>query len=298
MRGRPRPESFREHLFRLDRLIDDVAARAGVDFEEAAQSDRVEGLVEGALETWAELARQAEEMLGRAPSLASLAESVGADASVRAGAGALLRQAGRSWLRPRARWVERVPARGPVVLAVVRVGEPSGWDALALRVLLGDDPPGRRDAGLLVDPDLVAAPVLAAALERTGGGSIDRRAAVEMLGEGGAVLAFLAGAPRRTGASRSGRVDERVVARLALRSRAAVVPVAVAGGTASGLLGRIAPIARGGGIEIAFGTPLRGGLRRGPDAAADAARVSRLSRELRASLQDLAGGADGDRGRA
>jgi len=301
---RLRPDAFREHLFRLERAIDAAAADAGISLVEAGRADRVEGLLEGALETWAELARQAEEMIGRAPSLASLAESVGSDPLVRSRATELLRQAGLTWLRPRARSIERVPARGPVVLAAVRVGEPSGWDALALRLLLGDEPPGRTGAGLLVDPGLLASPVVAAALDRTGGGAIDRRAAVALLRREGAVVAFVAARASRArragaGASRAHagtdrpgtgrRPDERSLVRLALRARAPIVPVAVSGGSGGGLLGRLSPIARGSSLDFVFGAPLRVASRRGEGAAADATLVARLARELRGHLEELAG---------
>lgn len=306
----PRPDRFREHLFRLDRAIDEIAARAGVSLDESGRTERVEGLLEGALETWAELARQAEEMIGSAPSLASIAESVGSDPAVRSRATALLRQAGLTWLKPRARFVERVPSRGAVVLAAVRVGEPSGWDALALRLVLGDDPPGRAEAGLLVDPGLLASPVVSAAADRTGGGAIDRRAALDLLRGQGAVVAFVADRASRvrTVRARAGdarpagkgtigtrRFDERAVVRIALRARATIVPVAVTGGSGRGLLGRLSPIARGGSLDLSFGSPMRSPARRGGEAVADAAQVARLARDLRELLREVARGAAADR---
>lgn len=284
-----RPEAFREHLFRLDRMLDDLASRAGVVLDRPDRVERVEGLVEGALETWAELARQAEQALARAPSLGSLAESLGGDPVVRARAAALLRQAGRSWLQPRAHRIERVPRRGPVVIAVRRIGEASGWDALALRLLLEEEPTRRSEAGLLVDPELVASPVLSLALERTGGGAIDRAAAAARLDEGGTVVAFLHGRSPRDGGTRGRRVDERMIVRLALATRAAVVPVAVSVGAGGGLLGRLSPMARGGRLELAFGAPMpRGPRRSAAPPAADPGLIARRSRELRDLLDHLA----------
>lgn len=288
---RLRPEDFREHLFRLDRLIDEVAAGAGLVLGEPDRAERVEGLVEGALETWAELARQAEKALARSSSLAGFAENLGVDPVVRARTAALLRQAGRSWLQPQARGIERVPRRGPVVLAVRRLGEASGWDAIALRLLLEDDPPSRPGVGLLVAAGRLDSPVVGLALERTGGGAIDRGEAARMLRDGGAVVAFVEGrrlprAPRARGAP---ALDERAVVRLALATRASVVPVLVSGGAAGGLLARLSPIARGGRIDLAFGSPLARGARRGAEAPRqEASVVARLARELRDRLDDLA----------
>ncbi|MFM8413076.1 MAG: hypothetical protein ACKOCT_22705 [Alphaproteobacteria bacterium] len=277
-------------MFRLDRMIDDVAARAGLVLDEPDRVERVEGLVEGALETWAELARQAEEALSRAPTLAALAESVGNDPVVRARTSALLRQAGRTWLQPRARGIERVPRRGPVLLAVTRIGDASGWDAVALRLLLEDDS-SRPGAGLWLDPGLVASPVVSAALERTGGGAIDRRVAASTLRDGGLVAVFVdGGSAPAASRSRARRVDERVAVRLALATRASIVPVAISGGSGGGLLGRLAPLAplaRGSRIELAFGAPLRRGLRRAADAAVEPGLVARVARELGELLDGL-----------
>jgi 1-acyl-sn-glycerol-3-phosphate acyltransferase len=137
-----------------------------------------------------------------------------------------------SWWRVQVRGVEAVPSTGPVLVVANHAGVVP-WDALVLRHALRRDHPARRDLRPLLDDRECALPVFGPAAVRAGAIRASAEAAEWVLARGGAVGVFPEGS---AGARKPWRDRYTLVrfgrggfAKVALRTRAAIVPCAIVG---------------------------------------------------------------------
>jgi len=217
------------------------------------------------------------------------------------------------WWRVTVVGVERLPARGPVLLVANHAGF-LPWDALMVKTAVRRAHPSPRTIRFLELDWAFATPWLSTLVRKLGGVPATPYNALRLLEEGGAVLAFPEGVraaqrrfPERYRIQRFGRGG---VVEIALRARATLVPVAVVGseeahphiadvpwlGRLFGLptlpvtptfplLGPLGLVPLPARWRIEFCRPLE--LERvGPDAAEDRAYVFEVSEKLRAALQE------------
>jgi 1-acyl-sn-glycerol-3-phosphate acyltransferase len=137
-----------------------------------------------------------------------------------------------SWWRTAVRDVEHVPAKGGAVVVANHAGIVP-WDAFVLRHALGRDHPARRELRPLLDDRECALPLVGAAAIRLGAVRASPEAAESLLREGTLVGVFPEGS---AGARKPWRDRYRLLrfgrggfVKLALRTRAPIVPCAIVG---------------------------------------------------------------------
>lgn len=139
----------------------------------------------------------------------------------------------RRWWRVEALDVERVPARGPVVLVANHGGALLPYDALMIATALRAAHPSGRQARPLVEDYLYHFPHLGTWLARMGAVRADRSNARRLLGAGAAIIVFPEG-QRGLGKPYGQRYHLQRFGRggfvsLCLETRAPLVPVSVIG---------------------------------------------------------------------
>jgi len=219
------------------------------------------------------------------------------------------------WFRCEVRGVEHVPAAGPALL----VGNHAGslpYDSAMVMHAIRRDHPARRDVRPLVEDAVFHLPWLGPLMNRIGGVRACPENAERLLAAGEVIAVFPEGVKGmgklwrdRYRLQRFGRGG---FVKLALRSRAPIVPVAVVGAEeALPLLARVTWFARSVGIpyvpitptfpwlgpagllplpskwKIWFGEPVDLAAEYGPDAADDRLLVGRVSEQIRAQVQAM-----------
>lgn len=221
----------------------------------------------------------------------------------------------RAWWRVDVVNLERVPARGPVMLVANHGGTLLPYDALMVAMALRRDHPARRRARPLVEDYLCDCPHLGTLLARIGAVRDDPRNARRLLDDDGAVIVFPEGA---AGLGKPYR-DRYRVGRFAgdfidvcLATRAILVPVSIVGAEETyPLLARAERVGRLLGLPyipvtpmfpwlgalgliplptkwtIRFGEPLNPAARYEARDPADLALVGRLREEVRQRIQRM-----------
>jgi 1-acyl-sn-glycerol-3-phosphate acyltransferase len=218
-----------------------------------------------------------------------------------------------AWWRTAVRDAARVPATGPAIVVANHAGVVP-WDALVLRLALRLDHPAHRELRPLLDDRECSLPVAGAIAVRLGAVRASPDAAEAILGEGQLVGVFPEGS---AGARKPWRERYRLqrfgrggFVKLALRTRAPIVPCAIVGSEeaspgisrAGWLAERLGVPLIGKGAALRFGPaaalplPSRWSLRFGtpieveghaPSAASDAAAVNALTERVRSTLQTM-----------
>jgi 1-acyl-sn-glycerol-3-phosphate acyltransferase len=219
----------------------------------------------------------------------------------------------RAWWRTAVREVDRVPAAGPAIVVANHAGV-IPWDALVLRQALLLDHPSHRELRPLLDERECALPVVGSIAVRLGAARSSPDVAEAILGQGQLVGVFPEGS---AGARKPWRERYRLqrfgrggFVKLALRTRAPIVPCAIVGSEeaspgisrAGWLAERLGVPLIGKGAALRFGPaallslPSRWSLRFGtpieldghpPSQADDAATVNALTERVRSSLQAM-----------
>ena len=218
-----------------------------------------------------------------------------------------------TWWRTVVREVGHVPARGPAIVVANHAGVVP-WDALVLREALRRDHPARRALRPLLDDRECDLPLVGPMLVRLGAVRASPQAAEALLSEGQVVGVFPEGS---AGARKPWRERYRLqrfgrggFVKLALRTRAPIIPCAIVGSEeaspgisrAGWLAERLGVPLIGKGAALRFGPaavlplPARWSLRFGPPVpldghgpadAEDPAIVNVLSERVRATLQGM-----------
>jgi 1-acyl-sn-glycerol-3-phosphate acyltransferase len=293
------PVGVARRLSRLERRVEEALAASG----DAARDDRdaVAAAADGLLAAFAELRRR------------SLTELVTAVGSVEAGE-ALVALLYRWWWRVDTVALDRVPARGRVILAVNRSGALLPYEALMLRAALARDGAVSRTSRLLVDDWLLRVPGIGPALAGLGA-IVTTQAARRALARDEALVCY----PEGPAAAAKPFRDRyrlaafgRGVARLAIATGTPIVPVAVIGAEETHpVLARLDPVGRLLGLPtlpvtatfpwlgvaglvplptkwtLLCGEPLEVADRHPPEAARDATAVARVRDQVRERLQAL-----------
>jgi 1-acyl-sn-glycerol-3-phosphate acyltransferase len=218
-----------------------------------------------------------------------------------------------AWWRTTVREGARVPATGPAIVVANHAGVVP-WDALVLRQALRLDHPAHRELRPLLDERECALPLIGPMAIRLGGVRASPEAAEAILADGRLVGVFPEGS---AGARKPWRERYRLqrfgrggFVKLALRTRAPIVPCAIVGSEeaspgisrAGWLAERLGVPLIGKGAALRFGPaallplPSRWSLRFGPPMelhdhspadAADAAIVNALTERVRSALQAM-----------
>jgi len=135
-----------------------------------------------------------------------------------------------SWWRVETKGIDRVPARGPVVV-VANHGGVAPWDALVLRMALRRDHPARRELRPLLEEPALGAHGLGLLLRRLGAVAATAENARRLLADGMALGVFPEGSAPRPWPQRYriGAFGRGGFVKLALRSGAPIVPCAIVG---------------------------------------------------------------------
>ncbi|HVK74962.1 MAG TPA: lysophospholipid acyltransferase family protein [Kofleriaceae bacterium] len=229
------------------------------------------------------------------------------------------------WFRVEARGVEHVPSTGPVLLVANHAGS-LPYDSAMVMHAIRRDHRARRDVRPLVEDAVFHLPWLGPLVQRIGGVRACPENAERLIDQGEVVAVFPEGIK---GMSKLWRDRYRLqrfgrggFIKLALRTRAPIIPVAVVGSEeALPLLARVTWFAKSVGIpyvpvtptfpwlgplglvplpskwKIEFGAPLDLAAEYGPEAADDRLLVGRLSEQVRAQVQAMVDGLRGHRPR-
>jgi 1-acyl-sn-glycerol-3-phosphate acyltransferase len=233
----PSPEEFLSRLQSLEAQVEDALGRARTGAGGIGQDLLIEAVNQG-LGLYAQVRRELPEirdlwvrarMLGRGAAV----DDFGYDAAFAAWAEPVLDALYGYWWRVEAINVERVPARGRVVLVANHGGALLPYDALMVATALRTVHPAHRRARPLVEDYLYYWPHVGTALARLGAVRAARANARRLLEREEAVIAFPEGArglgkPYRE-RYRLQRFGRGGFVRLALEAHAPIVPVAVIG---------------------------------------------------------------------
>jgi 1-acyl-sn-glycerol-3-phosphate acyltransferase len=219
----------------------------------------------------------------------------------------------RAWWRTTVREAARVPATGPAIVVANHAGLVP-WDALVLRLAMRLDHPARRDLRPLLDERECALTLVGPIAVRLGAVRASPEAAEALLADGKLVGVFPEGS---AGARKPWRERYRLqqfgrggFVKLALRTRAPIIPCAIVGSEeaspgisrAGWLAERLGVPLIGKGAALRFGPaallplPSRWSLRFGPAIdvrdhpaaqAGDPATVNALTERVRAALQSM-----------
>jgi 1-acyl-sn-glycerol-3-phosphate acyltransferase len=285
----------------------------------AATPDRA-SLEREAREALARLGPALQRRLGTAADLARLLleppsrlDRFGMDPAFAERLGAVMEPLYTTWWRVRVRGIEAVPAAGPVIVVANHAGVVP-WDAFVLRHALRRDHPAHREMRPLLDDRELALPVVGPAAIRAGAVRASPEAAERLLADGDVLGVF----PEGSAGARKPWRDRYTLLRfgrggfvkLALRTRATIVPCAIVGSEeAAPAVSRAGWLAERLGIPLLFDHPAlrlapaaflplpsRWSLRFGepvdvsdrpPEAADDPATVNALAERVRAALQGM-----------
>jgi 1-acyl-sn-glycerol-3-phosphate acyltransferase len=219
----------------------------------------------------------------------------------------------RAWWRTSVRDAARVPSTGPAIVVANHAGLVP-WDALVLRLALRLDHPARRELRPLLDERECTLPLVGPVAVRLGAVRASPDAAEAVLAQGQLVGVFPEGS---AGARKPWRERYRLqrfgrggFVKLALRTRAPIIPCAIVGSEeaspgisrAGWLAERLGVPLIGKGAALRFGPaallplPSRWSLRFGPAVdvrdhppalAADPATVNALTERVRSTLQAM-----------
>lgn len=326
-----RHDLFRERLRALDGLVERALAESG---GVGPGGSRITEAFDALLDGWARLAREIEEgtplealaaLLGpeRVPEI----DEFGYDRAYEEQVAPLFRALYRTWWRVETQGLENVPASGRVLLVANHAGGLFAYDGAMLKVALQDEHPAQRCARPLVDDFVYNLPFVGDFMTRCGGVRACQQNAERLLRRDEAVVVFPEGTKgigkpysQRYRLQRFGRGG---FVRIALRTGAPVVPVAIVGseeihpiiGSWDWLarqlrlpyfpitptfpwLGPLGLIPLPSKWRIEFGAPLDWSQQFGPEAAKDRLLVSRLGEDVRQRVQRLLVGALERRGPA
>jgi 1-acyl-sn-glycerol-3-phosphate acyltransferase len=235
-------ERFAERLRALDSEVERAIAESG---GESVVSGYVNGGVEAALAGYARVARDIESGVGWLPRVLGFGArhddaTRDADESVAGPTldddpllGLLLRGLYRAWWRVEVAGLENVPRTGRVLLVANHSGGLFPYDAAMLTVALEERRTARRDVRPLLDEFVCNLPLVAELGRRIGGVRARPETAERLLADDQAVIAFPEGTAglgkpyaQRYRVRRFGR---GAYVRAALRTGAAVLPVAIIG---------------------------------------------------------------------
>jgi 1-acyl-sn-glycerol-3-phosphate acyltransferase len=335
-RGRmPRRKARRASSFedRLKALEDDVEQALAASGAAPAVERSVAEAVESVLDGYARLARA----VGNARPAGAIADlfarrrvaevdPFGHDRVFAESVAPLFRALYRTWWRVDTAGVENVPSSGKALLVGNHSGGVFAYDGAMLKVALMDEHPAHRPARPLVDDFVYRLPFIGDFMTRCGGVRASMQNAERLLRQDQAVIVFPEGTK---GIGKSFDQRYRLVrfgrggfVRLALRTGAPVVPIAIVGGEEiHPILARWEWLARQIGLpyfpvtptfpwlgllgliplpskwRIEFGEPFDWSSY-GPKGADDRILVSRLTEEVRGRVQHMVVGALERRGPA
>lgn len=222
------------------------------------------------------------------------------------------------WFRVQAIGVENIPARGRALLVANHAGT-LPYDSAMVMHAVRRDHPSRRDVRPLVEDTVFHLPFLGPIMNRIGGVRADPANAERLLEKDELVAVFPEGEKGmgklwkdRYRLQRFGRGG---FVKLALRTRAPIIPVAVVGAEeAAPMLGKVTWFARNIGIPwipvtptfpwfgpagllplpskwfVQFGEPIDLAAQHGPDAADDRLLVNKLADQIRTQIQTMIDG--------
>jgi 1-acyl-sn-glycerol-3-phosphate acyltransferase len=325
-----RAASFEDRLKALEDDVEQALAAAGA----SPQGERsVAEAVESVLDGYARLARAvggSRPMEALADLLASRpigeVDPFGHDRAYEESVAPMFRALYRRWWRVETAGIENVPASGKALLVANHSGGVFAYDGAMLKVALMDEHPAKRTARPLVDDFVYRLPFIGDFMTRCGGVRASMQNAERLLRQEQAVIVFPEGT-KGIGKSfdqryRLARFGRGGFVRLALRTGAPVVPIAIVGAEEiHPILARWEWLARQIGLpyipvtptfpwlgllgliplpskwRIEFGEPFDwSGY--GPKAAHDRILVSRLTAEVRSRVQHMLVGALERRGPA
>jgi 1-acyl-sn-glycerol-3-phosphate acyltransferase len=158
------PGEVARRLSALERRVEKALA-ASSGGRDAVGADVVRSITDQALDAVARVRRLTlRDLRSAVESWSALAEELEQDVS-----GTVLEALYRYWWRVEAVGLERVPARGRVLVVANRGGALFPYDELMIQVALATEHPARRAARLLLDDWLARLPLVGAALARAGG---------------------------------------------------------------------------------------------------------------------------------
>src|SRR5215475_12470279 len=227
------------------------------------------------------------------------------------------------WFRVETTGLEHIPAHGRALLVANHAGS-LPYDSAMVMHAVRRDHPARRDVRPLVEDTVFHLPFLGPIMNRIGGVRADPANAERLLEKDELVAVFPEGEKGmgklwkdRYRLQRFGRGG---FVKLALRTRAPIVPVAVVGAEeAAPMLGKVTWFAKNIGIPwipvtptfpwlgpagllplpskwyVAFGAPIDLGKAHGPAAAEDRLLVNRLADQIRTQIQQMIEGLLGKR---
>jgi 1-acyl-sn-glycerol-3-phosphate acyltransferase len=324
-----RASSFEDRLKALEDDVDQALADAGGPAAERSVAEAFESVLDG----YARLGRA----IGSADPVEALAKLLagrsvpevdpfGHDRAYEESVAPLFRALYRTWWRVDTQGIESVPAAGRALLVGNHSGGVFAYDGAMLKVALMDEHPAHRDARPLVDDFVYRLPFIGNFMTRCGGVRASMQNAERLLRQEQAVVVFPEGTKgigkpfeQRYRLARFGRGG---FVRLALRTGAPIVPIAIVGGEEiHPILARWDWLARQVGLpyfpitptfpwlgllglvplpskwRIEFGEPFDWSSY-GPKAADDRILVSRLTEEVRRRIQHMLVGALDRRGPA
>ncbi|HYC21960.1 MAG TPA: lysophospholipid acyltransferase family protein [Candidatus Bathyarchaeia archaeon] len=311
---------FRERLRALESRVELAVIESGaIESGGSRITDALEALLDG----YARLARGLEEgslagLVRRLRSRAHVAgvDDFGYDREFEQVVAPLFRALYRTWWRVETRGIEHVRASGRVLMVANHAGGMFAYDGAMLKVALLDEHPAHREVRPLVDDFVYNLPYVGTFMTRCGGVRASPENADRLLKRDEAVVVFPEGTKGIGKAYRDryrlARFGRGGFVRIALRTGAPVVPVAIVGSEEiHPIVGRWDWLARLLGLpyfpltptfpwlgvlgllplpskwRIEFGRPLDWSDRYGPEAAKDRLLVSRLTEEVRQQVQRL-----------
>jgi len=310
---------FRERLRALESRVELAVIESGAVESSSRITDALEALLDG----YARIARGLEEgslagLVRRLRSRAHVAgvDDFGYDREFEQVVAPLFRALYRTWWRVETRGIEHVRASGRVLMVANHAGGMFAYDGAMLKVALLDEHPAHREVRPLVDDFVYNLPYVGTFMTRCGGVRASPENADRLLKRDEAVVVFPEGTKGIGKAYRDryrlARFGRGGFVRIALRTGAPVVPVAIVGSEEiHPIIGRWEWLARLLGLpyfpltptfpwlgvfgllplpskwRIEFGRPLDWSDRYGPEAAKDRLLVSRLTEEVRQQVQRL-----------
>jgi 1-acyl-sn-glycerol-3-phosphate acyltransferase len=231
------PDTLLVRLQSLEAQVEDALARSRVRASGVGEDLIVEAL-NSTIALYAEVRHRAArlgDVVGRLRMIGRgvVVDEFGYDPEVARWVDPMLDLLFRYWWRVEVHHVERVPARGPVVLVANHGGALLPYDALMIAAALRRAHPAARRARPLVEDFLYHWPHVGTLLARTGAVRADPENARRLLADGAAIIVFPEGArglgkPYRQ-RYRLQRFGRGGFVKLCLETGAPIVPVGVVG---------------------------------------------------------------------